>query len=268
MSPLSLEKLADLAPWKRRKPFPSQGSSPAAGARSGTEAWPVLDLLREPRQEIGQQTIASVLTQRRRLLLQGTTAGAVLLGVVMGISALLFLRHQLVRIEMGQLDEVEAQATALQQQLASRSKQMASITELNRQLSDALGNVRPTSAVMADLRLRTPEGIQLLSADAGSGNLSLKGLAGDPLAFERINALQLELRRSPLLDPQGISLSRLERKTETSDKPSSGPTPVQFEITAKFAPLEAGRLQQVLRELGSEGMARRLDLMQKEGLLP
>jgi type IV pilus assembly protein PilN len=43
---------------------------------------------------------------------------------------------------------------------------------------------------------------------------------------------------------------------------------VQFEITANFAPLEAGRLQQVLRELGSEGMARRLDLMQREGLLP
>ncbi len=267
MSPLNLEKLAERAPWKRNDPAPSQRSSPAPGADRGTEAWPVLDLLREPRQEIGQQTIASVLADRRRLLLQGISAGAVLLGVVLGISALVFLRHQLVRIEMGQLDEVEAEAAALQQQLAGRSKQMASITEINRQLSGALGNVRPTSALMADLRLRTPEGVQLLSADAGTGNLTLKGLAGDPLAFERINALQLELRRSPLLDPQGINLSRLERKTETGDKPG-GPTPVQFEITAKFAPLEAGRLQQVLRELGSEGMARRLDLMQREGLLP
>jgi type IV pilus assembly protein PilN len=163
---------------------------------------------------------------------------------------------------------VEAQAAALQQQVADRGKQMASITEMNRQLSEALGNVRPTSALMADLRLRTPEGVQLISAEAGSGNLSIKGLAGDPLAFERINALQLELRRSPLLDPRGITLSRLERKAEATDKPSSGPTPVQFEITATFAPLQAGRLQQVLRELGSEGMARRLNLMQKEGLVP
>ena len=48
----------------------------------------------------------------------------------------------------------------------------------------------------------------------------------------------------------------------------SSDLPVQFEITAKFAPLEAARLEQVLRELGSEGMARRLELMQKEGLLP
>jgi type IV pilus assembly protein PilN len=260
MSPLSLEKVADFAPWKRKgKPPRDIGEM---------DEWPVLDLLREPRKEIGQRTIAAVLSERRRLLLQGTSIGAVLLGVVMGVSALVFLRHQLVKAQMGQLNEVESQAAALQQQLAGRNKEMAAITEINQQLSGALSNVRPTSALMADLRLRTPDGVQLLSADAGSGNLTIKGLASDPLAFARINALQLELRRSPLLDPQGISLSRLERKAETDEKSRRGPTPVQFEITAKFAPLDAGRLQQVLRELGSEGMARRLELMQREGLLP
>ena len=252
MSPLRLSELADLVPRKR--------NAPVTVATSGEEPWPVLDLLRETRQEIGQQTIAPVLAERRRLLLQGTSAGAVLLGVVMGITALVFLRHQMVKAQMGQLTEVESEAAALQQQLASRNKQMAAITEVNQQLSSALSNVRPTSALMADLQLRTPEGVQLLSAEAGSANLSLKGLASDPLAFARINALQLELRRSPLLDPQGISLSRLERKPEAGDKPSVGTTPVQFEITAKFAPLEAARLEQVLRELGSEGMARRLEI--------
>ncbi len=262
MSPLSLEKLSALAPRQPRN------KEPLPDASGRAEPWPVLDLLRETRRATGQRTIAEVLIERRRLLLQGTSAGALLVGVVLGITALVFLRHQMVKAQMGGLNEVEAQAAALQQQLAARNKQMASITDVNRQLSSALGNVRPTSAVMADLRLRTPEGVQLLSADAGSANLSLKGLASDPLAFERINALQLELRRSPLLDPQGITLSKLERKTETGEKPGGGPTPVQFEITAKFAPLEAGRMQQVLRELGSEGMARRLELMQREGLLP
>lgn len=260
MSPLSLEKLTERARWTR--------NGPVTRGNGGAESWPVLDLLRETRQETGQQTIATVLTERRRLLLQGTGAGAALLGVVLGITALVFLRHQLVKSQMGTLQEVEAEAAALQQQLGSRNKQMAAITTVNQQLSAALSNVRPTSALMADLQLRTPEGIQLLSAEAGDANLNLKGLASDPKAFERINALQLELRRSPLLDPQGISLSRLERKTETADQPSDGPPPVQFEITAAFAPLQAARMQQVLRELGSAGMARRLELMQREGVLP
>ena len=239
MSPLRLEELAERARW-RRGPLPEE-------AANGEQPWPVLDLLREARLEIGQQTIASVLAERRRLLLQGTVAGAVLLGVVFGITGLVFLRHQLVKAQMGQLNEVEAQAAALQRQLAGRNKQMAAITDLNQQLAGALSNVRPTSALMADLQLRTPEGVQLLSAEAGNANLSLKGMASDPLAFARINALQLELRRSPLLDPQGINLSRLERKADAGDKPHGGPTPVQFEITARFAPLEASRLQQVLR---------------------
>lgn len=258
MSPLRLEQLTA---WRRR-------GRPDGDSAAGQD-WPVLDLLREPRQEIGQQTIAAVLAERRRLLLQGTGIGAVLLGVVLGITGLVFLRHQLVRSQMGQLEQVEAQASALQQQLASRNKQITAITDVNRQLSDALSDVRPTSALMADLQLRTPDGVQLLSAEAGTDNLNLKGLAGDPLAFERINALELELRRSPLLDPQGISLSRLERKAETTDKSKGGAaTPVEFAISAKFASLDAARLQQVLRGLGSEGMARRLELMQREGLLP
>lgn len=260
MSPLNLEQLAA---WRRNgRPTTNSNASGAA------QDWPVLDLLRETRQEIGQQTISAVVAERRNLLLQGTTAGAVLLGVVLGISALVFLRHQMVKAQTGQLQAVEEEAAGLQQQLASRNKQMAAITDVNQQLAGALSNVRPTSALMADLQLRTPDGVQLLSAEAGGANLTLKGLAGDPLAFERINALQLELRRSPLLDPKGISLSRLERKSDAADKDDTGPTPVQFEITASFAPLEAGRLQQVLRELGSDGMARRLELMQKEGVLP
>lgn len=253
MSPLRLEDLLQ----RRRSTAPGSDQD-----------WPVLDLLRETRRDIGQQTIATVLAERRQLVLQGLGAGAVLLGVVLGITALVALRHQFVKAQMARLNQVEAEAAGLQQQLTTRNKQMAAINELNQQLSGALSNVRPTSALMADLQLRTPEGMQLLSAEAGSANLSLKGLASDPLAFERINALQLELRRSPLLDPQGINVSRLERKPETADKLKPGPNPVQFEITARFAALEAAKLQQVLRQLGSDGMARRLELMQREGLLP
>jgi len=257
MNPLRLEQLTS---WRR--------SARPANAGATEQDWPVLDLLREPRQEIGQQTISAVLADRRRLLLQGTGIGAVLLGVVLGLTGLVFLRHQMVKSQMGRLQEVEAQAAELQKQLASRDKTMAAITDVNQQLSGALSNVRPTSALMADLQLRTPEGVQLVSAEAGSANLNLKGLASDPLAFVRINALELELRRSPLLDPQGINLSRLERKAETADKSKGGSNPVEFVITAKFASLDAARLRQVLRGLGSEGMARRLDLMQREGLLP
>jgi type IV pilus assembly protein PilN len=213
-----------------------------------------------------------VLHDRRGLLIQGLTVGAVMLGVVLGMNALVFLRHQVVKTQMGQLNEVDAQAATLRQQLERRNRQMATITEVNKQLSGALSNVRPTSALLAELQLRTPDGVQLLSADAADANLTLKGVASDPLAFARINAMQLEMRRSPLFDPLSVNLSRLERKadatTPAANAPSLGVAPVQFEISARFAQLNASQLEKVLRQLGSDGMARRLGLLQREGMLP
>ena len=249
------------------------------GRPTGTgEAQPVFDLLRERRQEIGQHPMAPVLAGRRALVLRGWVIGAGVLGLLLGFTALVSLRHQLVKTEMGQLNQVEAQAASLQAELGKRSKRLAMITDVNRQLSTALSNVRPSSALLSELQLLTPDGVQLLSAEAGENGLVLKGLAQDPMAFARINAMQLELRRSPLLDPLGISLSKLERRSEgppTSPAPagmpaatSAGAAPVQFEITGRFADLQALRLEQVLRQLGSSGMARRLQLMQREGLLP
>ena len=202
-----------------------------------------------------------------------------LLGVVLGFTALVSLRHQLVKNQMGQLNQVETEAQGLRAELAKRGKRLATITEVNRQLAAALSNVRPSSAVLSELQLRTPEGIQLLSAEAGADNLLVKGVAEDPLAFARINAMQLEMSRSPLLDPLAITLSKLERRSDSGGNaastsgPTSGsgparPVPVQFEISGRFAQLAPAKLQQVLQQLGSSGMARRLELMKKGGLMP
>lgn len=232
---------------------------------------PALDLLRERRLEIGQQTIASVLSERRGLLWRGFTLGALVLGVVLGVTSLVYLRHLMVKSQMGQLNQVEEQEASLRQELSRRRSRLQAITALNQSLSDALTGVRPTSALMSELQLRTPQGVQLLSVDSSDANLVLRGVAIDPLAFARINAMQLELRRSPLFDPASTSLNKLERKElpgVSSDPKLPRPVPVQFELTARLVQLKEARMQQVLRQLGSTGMARRLELLQQEGLLP
>lgn len=240
-------------------------ASPASGKPP-----PALDLLRERRLEIGQQTIASVLSERRGLLLRGFTIGAVLLGVVLGATSLVYLRHTMVKSQMGELNQVEEQAATLRQELARRQKRLQAITGLNQQLSEALTSVRPTSALMSELQLRTPQGVQLLSADYSDANLVLRGMALDPLAFARINAMQLELRRSPLIDPASTTINKLERKDPPGvsiDPKVIRPIPVQFELTARLTQLKQPGMQQVLRQLGSTGMARRIELLQEEGLL-
>jgi type IV pilus assembly protein PilN len=233
---------------------------------------PILDLLRERRRELGQESMVSALEDRRPLLLRGALIGAVVLGVSVGATALVFLRFQIVRMQAAQLTRFEAESTQLQAQMAASRARLNQLNATNRSLTEGLTTLRTSSALLAELQLRTPEGIQLQSAEVKGANLVLKGQAVDPLAFARINALQLELSRSPLLQGKGVALVKLER-VPAAQPPAGQTTParpatVRFELTGPFASLPPARQLGVMRQLGSEGMARRLQLLQAEGLLP
>ena len=245
----------------------SRGQLGSAGPGSGP---PAFDLVRERRKEFGQKTIRPVLENRRNLLLQGAFLGGGVFGVVLAITTLVFLRLQLIHTEMGRFTQVESQAANLRQLTAQTNQTIQAITASNNQLRDKITNVRPTSALLSELQLRIPDGIQLLSAEAADTNLQLRGVSAEPSAFGRINALELELRRSPLFDPLGVSLSRLDRSGDSAaaNAGQAAAPGVLFTITARVAALPPAQLKQILTQLGSLGMARRLELMQQEGLLP
>jgi type IV pilus assembly protein PilN len=236
---------------------------------------PILDLLRERRKELGQESMVSALQDRRPLLLRGALIGAVVLGGSVLATALVFLRFQYVRMQTAQLTRFEAESTQMQAEMAASRAKLEQLAATNRNLTEGLTTLRTSSALLADLQLRTPEGIQIQSAEAEGTNLVLKGQALDPLAFARINALQLELSRSPLLNPKGVALVKLERVPPSEATGQAGtaapvPTPatVRFELSGPFATLAPARQLSVMRQLGSEGMVRRLQLLQAEGLIP
>ncbi|MFM7734025.1 MAG: PilN domain-containing protein [Cyanobium sp.] len=231
---------------------------------------PVLDLLRERRLELGIDSMSALASLRERLLRRGALIGVGLLGAAALISAGVFLRHRYVQGELARLAApIEAEFKALSESNASRDAAVRKQLVTNRQLADALTTVRTSSALLTDLQLRTPDGVQLSSAEARGSSLVLKGQSADPMAFGRINALQLELKRSPLLDPRGVSLVKSERVAQQDERQKlAGLTPpVTFEINGPFAPLEALRQLEIMRKLGAEGMARRLQILQKEGLI-
>jgi type IV pilus assembly protein PilN len=233
---------------------------------------PILDLLRERRRELGQESMASALIDRRPLLLRGALIGVVILGAAVGSTALVFLRQQYVRAQTAQLSRFETESTQLQAELAASKAKLDQLNATNRGLSEALTTLRTSSALLADLQLRTPEGVQLTSAEARGTSLVIKGQAVDPLAFARINAMQLELRRSPLMNASGVTIVKLQRIEASANSAKPGglmiPLAVQFEVTGPFASLPPARQLAVMRQLGSEGMARRLQLLQSEGLIP
>lgn len=231
-----------------------------------------LDLLRERRKELGQESMITALLDRRPLLIRGALIGAALLVMAVGGTALVLLRYIVVKSQTAQLTRFEVEATQMQAEMAASKAKLDQLTTTTRSLTEGLTTLRTSSALLSDLQLRIPEGLQLQSVEAEGQKLVLKGQALDPLAFARINALQLELARSPLLEGTGVTLVKLERVPAAA--PVAGqagpaaPDAVRFELVGPFASLPPARQLVVMRQLGSDGMVRRLQLLQAEGLIP
>jgi len=234
---------------------------------------PVLDLLRQRRESLGVDSLAEALSDRPSLLRKGALIAAATIGTVLGALALVFVSHQVVKARMGELVQYEGEANALRADLQARQARVKALVDASRSLADRLTSVRTSSALLSELQLRTPEGVQLLSAAAGEENLVIRGRADDPLAFARINAMQLDLKRSPFLIGGRVVIDKLERQNEatTPEDPRRRlglPPPVVFTITAPFARLQPQEQLNLMKRLGAEGMARRLQLVESEGLMP
>ena len=228
------------------------------------------DLLREKRQELNLPEPAEASIQGRRWLVQGVVIGAALVGVSLGVGVLVFLRALMVSSAIEDLSNVEAEVQLFETLLSARRAKLNGVTKANQDLVKGLLAVRSGSAVLRDLQMRVPEGIQLTSAVAEGTGYRLKGLSRDPQPFARINALQLQLKRSPLLDPNSITLVKASREAGAASTPQAQAVlaPVNFEIQVNFRPpISPLAEKQILTQLGSEGLVRRLDLLQKEGLL-
>jgi type IV pilus assembly protein PilN len=235
------------------------------------------DLLREKRAELGLPEPAVASQRSRQSLVRGLAIGSVLLGVSLGVWLLLLLRSAMVQSQLDQLATVEAEVEQFQARLNRERASLRQWQQVNTSLVQGLVKVRSGSALMRDLQLRAPQGVQFTELQEVArgvdqpSRLTLKGLASDPQPFARINALQLDLRRSPLVDPQGVRLNKAARE-EARNQQANQPAvlqPVAFELGVDLRPPLAPAAERlILEQLGATGMARRLTLLQKEGLLP
>ena len=171
---------------------------------------------------------------------------------------------------MAQLTALPTRVQALDGQLKGALAGAKTLEASNQGLANGLVSVSSGSALVANLFELAPSGVELKEASVLGPVFSLKGGGNDPGAFQRINALQLQLKRSPLLDPNAITLVKASREAAVASTPQaqSVVAPVNFEIQVNFRPAITPLAEkQILTQLGSDGLVRRLDLLQKEGLL-
>ena len=220
--------------------------------------WPKADLLQQRRLELGLPLEPVPVSPLFSLVLKGGIAGVVL--VMLALLTLVGLQHrqQLLQDEIDALNPVEKRVGDAKARLRSMSSRRSTLEQQTQSIAEQLVAVRSGSALLEQLRRVTPQGVRLVSVDANPSKLLIKGESQGMDAFERINALDLNLEALPDMLPDGTTVVKA-----VADKQGR----IAFTLEAKLDPVMKPTPEH-LRGLGAEGLARRLELLQDQGVLP
>ena len=220
--------------------------------------WPKPDLLQQRRVELGLPLEPVVVEPLPRLVLKGAVLGVVLL--LAPLALLLFLENQQRRLEaeVVELAPVEARVGGAQARLKTMAKDRKALTQQTKRIAAQLVALRSGSALLEQMRQVTPQVVRLLSVAALPSQLLIKGEAEGDDAFERINALALNLEA---LDDVLLDGTSVQKATSNDDGL------IEFSLEAALDP-SAQTTPERLRELGAHGLARRYELLQEKGIAP
>ena len=222
------------------------------------QEWPKPDLLQQRRLELGLPLQQAPVSSLLSLVLKGGIGALVL--VMLVLLTLLGLQHrqQLLQAEVDALNPVERRVGDAKARLRTMTSRRSALEQQTQSIAEQLVAVRSGSALLEQLRRVTPQGVRLVSVDANPSKLLIKGESQGTDAFERINALDLNLEALPGMLLDGTTVVKAQ-----ADKQGR----IAFTLEAKFDPAMKPTPAH-LRGLGAEGLARRLELLQDEGVLP
>ncbi len=220
--------------------------------------WPKADLLQQRRLELGLPLEPAPVPPLFSLVLKGGIGAVVL--VTLSLVTLLGLQHRqhVLQAEVDALNPVERQVGDAKARLGAIASRRSTLEQQTQSIAEQLVAVRSGSALLEQLRQVTPQGVRLVSVAAKPTKLVIKGECQGQDAFERINALDLNLEALPDMLADGTSVVKAQADNEGR---------IAFTLEAKLDPAMKPTPAH-LRELGAEGLARRLELLQGEGLLP
>ena len=219
------------------------------------QGWPKPDLLQQRRLELGLPFQAEVHLSQRHLLFKGA-----LLGLVLALSpiALLFaLETFQLRLdgEVLELAQVEARVGNAHARLQTMDKKRGALNQQTKLIVAQLVSLRSGSALLEQMRQVTPQGVRLLSLVALPSKLIIKGEAEGADALARINALALNLEAQNELLTHRTSIA----KAKANEKGR-----IDFSLESVIDSADRASPER-LRELGSEGLARRYELLREQG---
>jgi len=188
--------------------------------------------------------------------------------------------------------ELDAELAALQSQLQEASGIQAQIDTIraeNNAFVSIFNEIVPWSAILQDIRNRTPARIQITdlaqtggntspidpeATPATAGGISIDGVA---CSYDDVNDFVLVLQRSPLLQSASVTIESAQQQGELLDPEVDGSCPgttageptflVDYTIAANITDTPASQLIDELERQGNVGLVTRLRALQETGVI-
>jgi len=225
----------------------------------------------------------------RRPLFLGLAAALVPLALVGGYWA----------VTRNQVNQLQARSAELDSELAQLSSQLAEISTIQQQIDavraennafvSIFDEIVPWSALLQDIRSRTPARVQIVSlaqttttaeaadpsvAPTESDALSLNGVA---CSYDEINDFALVLQRSPLLQSDTVAISQAQQQPTLLDPQTQGRCPgtavgdpdflIDYTIGASITDTPSSQLVDELERQGTVGLVSRLQALREKGVI-
>ena len=208
-------------------------------------AWLDLDLLRQRRDRFGLERPRVVPV--RELLWRGGVIGAVVPLFLLLVVLFLVVQERQLTQRQRRLEPIAAEHDRVDKALMEATTKLEQSRSTNAAIAKAMGDVRSSSAVLAEVRRLVPETIVLDSLMVRGTVLEISGSAEQPNGLRLVNALLLRLSASGFFNPQRVELSK-------ADVAGQAEQPVlRFSLSASFAADASLATRTSLLRLGAEG---------------
>ena len=222
-------------------------------------AWLDLDLLRKRRErfELERPRVIPV----RELLWRGGLIGALAPLLLLLVVLFLFVRERQLTAQQKRLEPIAAHHDRVEQALIESTQMLEKSRSTNSAIAKAMADVRSSSALLAEVRQLVPGSIALDRFKVKGSVLEISGSAQQPNGLRLVNALLLRLSASGFFAPEQVKL------TKASVAGKAEQAKLKFSVSAGFAADAAAAMRRSLPRLGAEGMARRVAVLEREGLV-
>lgn len=204
----------------------------------------------------------------------GLGIGAAAIALVFGAYSVFGFINQNLAAEEQDLEQKIARLQPKLDEIESLESRLANIRAQTDSLARIFNQIKPWSAMLADLRDRVPSTLQIKkitqSAGGGSGGeggskaSSSLNLTGSALSFGDVNDFVLTLRESNYLSKDGAQ-TQLKNATRTDSR--DGASLVDYTIDTKVNDVPAKDLLGALRQNGASGLVSRIETLKRQGVI-